>query len=159
MLQSEKDYRERVDGKTWPEIAGDRTTKGVFKAAKRWAQNRKLPWPPASFDEVGPTRRQRKMRALGKKVYQARMRQMNRKWPPEVTRVDRIRARKYAEAEGLPWPPPRRTKQQVAYELREDGLSWDQVAARAGYKHSHHACAAGRKWAEKAGLPWPIKTD
>lgn len=84
-------------------------------------------------------------------------------------------AKKHAEANGLPWPiqlphvdEPEDTTptaleqvrlvQKEAYDLRVAGTSWGTI--REGrYSTVTHAVAGARRYAEREGLPWPIRDE
>ena len=44
----------------------------------------------------------------------------------------------------------------MAYRRRERGEAWQQIAHRVGYSSARSARAMARRYAERAGLPWPV---
>lgn len=44
----------------------------------------------------------------------------------------------------------------MAYQLRESGESWQQIARRVGYASDRVARAMARRYAHRAGQPWPV---
>lgn len=91
-------------------------------------------------------------------------------------------AKKCAIAHGLPWPIPQpviaaaspedapptalekvRRVQKEAYDLRVDGASWESIATETDpvtgqrrYSAVSHAVAGAKRYAARAGKPWPI---
>ena len=43
-----------------------------------------------------------------------------------------------------------------AYQRRERGEAWERIARRVGYSSARSARAMARRYAERAGLPWPV---
>ena len=47
-------------------------------------------------------------------------------------------------------------KARIAYKRREHGEPWAQIARRAGYASSRSARVMARRYAKRAGKPWPV---
>ena len=45
----------------------------------------------------------------------------------------------------------------LAYRRRECGESWARIAGAVGYKGARSARVMARRYAQRAGLPWPIQ--
>ncbi len=43
-----------------------------------------------------------------------------------------------------------------AYQLRANGETWPQIARRVGYRSGRAAMGMSRRYAARAGLPWPV---
>ena len=91
-------------------------------------------------------------------------------FPPGGAAAAREAARRYALRERLPWPPPgsrprgrARTdlaRARQAYELAATTkMAWREIASELGYSQAHQGRAAlmmARRYAARAGRPWPI---
>jgi len=158
--KSELAYRFRAadNPPTWTEtakkIGSPSSHKDVLRATKRFAHKRKLPWPPTAEGVA--------LLDAGKAPTPCRLaadkRNAARYEKGDVT--DSVR--EYAARHNLPWPPPNhpvRAKHRMAYELRAEGLHWNDVRDKVGYAYSSHVVEAARKHAEREGLEWPLPVD
>lgn len=75
----------------------------------------------------------------------------------------RNRARLYAQMYDKQWPIPVPyvpSWGEISYELRDGSncsWTWVSIQEEVGFKHTTHCVAAARTWAQKNGLPWPIR--
>jgi len=170
--KSERAYLLRTVGTSWaqiaesvsPEVASDPSgkalagaKKNLSRAAKRWARARGMSWPPEPGQEV-PERTvlQHQSRERWAQEYEACR---------EPTVEIAAGAKRWAIEQGLPWPPPERaharshvrhTRQEQSYQLKAEGLDWETIRARVGYKRLHHAIEGARRWATANELLWPL---
>lgn len=111
-----------------------------------------------------------------------RLRMMNLSWVKigqrihcQYPEVIRDCVNEYAKRRGLPTPPAnvlgaarrmrkgsnvRKDGPRLAYQIRLiEGLEWNEISARCGYKayrNGQYSGRAARRFAEEEGLPWPV---
>ena len=84
-------------------------------------------------------------------------------------------AQKFAQGRGMPWPiilpkpepqpkvfkgagrrEAEHARQKRAYDLREAGDTWGEIAQATGYCHPSNAIESVRRYATRMNLPWPV---
>ena len=80
-------------------------------------------------------------------------------WKHDVTAIKA--ARRYAWRNGLEWPPRPRDRPTCspkggqAYQMRQEGRPWADIAVAFDWKNAMVATRAARRHAERNGLEWP----
>ena len=145
-------------GLPWAEIGEQlsASTSSISVLALRYARSRGLPWPL-------PSKTRHENTLVGERAYLLR-KDEELTWEEIAADLDTTpeRAKRLALAHrkknDLP-PVAKPTRAQrfgpVCYQLRMEGLTWNEVAARAGMKWNTHACTAAKKHALANNLPWP----
>lgn len=161
MMKGEIYYREREAGHSWRRIADDHNIKHVQHAvqpARYWAEKTGALWPPVPGDRRKRAYIERAMTGDKWEVIAERL-GYNVEYKHGYNATEA--ARKFAKANGLPWPVPKRWScpenvGSAAYFYRGAGLPWRVIKRMTASPHPQQAAS---RFAASNGLPWPIDVE